>query len=219
MRVRRRTAHSEPACALAFIAIGCASASFACSRKPPEPLARARAEAPESEQASGTPALTSSGGTDDRCIRPLANTAPRVPPVAQRCPEAPEPGPELAHAEVVFEAKSPWRVDVEIARSHDETSRGLMYRTELGESAGMLFDMRERSVHTFWMRNTCIPLDMVFVDEDGTIVGIAESVPVLNDTPRTVGCPSRWVIETRAGACRKHGVRPGQRVKLPKKAP
>jgi uncharacterized membrane protein (UPF0127 family) len=64
------------------------------------------------------------------------------------------------------------------------------------------------------MHNTCIPLDLLFIDEDGLIVGIVESAPTLNDDSRGVGCPSRFVLEVNAGWSRRHGVRPGQRVRL-----
>ena len=54
------------------------------------------------------------------------------------------------------------------------------------------------------------------IDDDGVIVGILENVPTLNDAPRTVGCPSSWVLETNAGWSRRHGVRAGQKMKLPR---
>jgi uncharacterized membrane protein (UPF0127 family) len=105
-------------------------------------------------------------------------------------------------------------VTVEIARAEEETSRGLMYRTSMAEDHGMIFAM-DRREHTFWMRNTCIPLDMMFIDRDGTIVGIEENVPTLNDKERTTGCISTHVLEVNAGWSRRHGVKPGQKVKLP----
>lgn len=106
-------------------------------------------------------------------------------------------------------------IEVELATTSAETARGLMYRRFLPDDHGMLFDLHTRKVQAFWMRNTCIPLDMMFVDEDGTIVGILEQVPVLNEEERTVGCPSRYVLETNAGFARKHGIKAGQKVKLP----
>jgi len=105
-------------------------------------------------------------------------------------------------------------VRVEIARTDDETSRGLMYRTTMPEDEGMIFAMDRRD-HTFWMKNTCLPLDMLFIDQDGTIVGIEENVPTLNEITRSCGCGSTHVLEVNAGWSRRHGVRPGQRVKLP----
>lgn len=93
-----------------------------------------------------------------------------------------------------------------------------MYRTHLAQDRGMLFDLRAREDHKFWMHNTCIPLDLLFIDFDGLIVGIVENAPTLNDASRSVGCPSRWVLEVNAGWARRHGVRAGQRIELPEAA-
>jgi uncharacterized membrane protein (UPF0127 family) len=80
---------------------------------------------------------------------------------------------------------------------------------------GMLFDLRYRSDHEFWMHNTCIPLDLLYVDEDGLIVGIVENAPTLDDSPRGVGCLSRYVLEVNAGWSRRHTVKAGQRMSIP----
>lgn len=109
----------------------------------------------------------------------------------------------------------PVQVDAELAESPHAIERGLMFRAQMPEESGMLFRLRERTIHTFWMHNTCIPLDMMFVDDDGTIVGVVEHAAPLTDDIRKVGCPSSWVLETNAGWVRRHGVRPGHRVILP----
>jgi hypothetical protein len=106
-------------------------------------------------------------------------------------------------------------VDAELVRSEHDTQRGLMFRKSLLEDRGMLFDLQVRNDHKFWMHNTCIPLDLLFVDEDGVIVGIVENAPTLDDTSRGVGCLSRWVLEVNAGWARRHGVKAGQRIQLP----
>jgi len=79
----------------------------------------------------------------------------------------------------------------------------------------MLFDLRVRGDHVFWMHNTCIPLDLLYVDDDGLIVGIVENAPTLDDSSRGVGCESRYVLEVNAGWCRRHGVKAGQRMAIP----
>ena len=79
----------------------------------------------------------------------------------------------------------------------------------------MLFDLGVRDDHKFWMHNTCIPLDLLYIDEDGLLVGIVENAPTLDDEARGVGCPSRWVLEVNAGWARRHGVAAGQRMSLP----
>ena len=123
-------------------------------------------------------------------------------------------GQEL-HGRVVFEEAST-SVEVEVAETYEQRKRGLMYRKSMGEEEGMLFVFDEESVHRFWMRNTCIPLDMLFIADDGLIVGIAENAPTLNDDGYLVPCPSVYVLEVNAGWSRRHGVKPGQKVKLEK---
>lgn len=77
----------------------------------------------------------------------------------------------------------------------------------------MLFIFEDERELGFWMRNTCIPLDMIFASSDGTIVGIEENVPTLNDDHYAPGdCPARYVVEVNAGWSRRHGVKAGQKL-------
>ena len=78
----------------------------------------------------------------------------------------------------------------------------------------MIFVFEEPTNHSFWMHNTCIPLDMLYIDDDGTIVGIEENTPTMDDSTFAVGCPARYVLEVNAGWTRKRGVAAGQRVKF-----
>jgi uncharacterized membrane protein (UPF0127 family) len=119
---------------------------------------------------------------------------------------------------VTFPEAAGISVDAEVVRSPHDTARGLMYRTSLPESRAMLFDLGVRDDHKFWMHNTCIPLDLLYIDDDGLIVGIVENAPTLNDESRGVGCPSFYVLEVNAGWARRHGVKAGQRVTLPTEA-
>ena len=112
------------------------------------------------------------------------------------------------------DAPSEPRVTVELARTDQERSRGLMYRTALDADRGMLFSWEQESRRSFWMQNTCIPLDMLFIAADGTIVGILEQVPTMNTLPREVPCAAQHVLEVNAGWTRAHGVEPGQHVEL-----
>jgi uncharacterized membrane protein (UPF0127 family) len=89
-----------------------------------------------------------------------------------------------------------------------------MYRTELGQDSGMLFSWQDEAPRSFWMHNTCIPLDMLFIAADSTIVGILEQVPTLDEDSRSVGCPAAHVLELNAGWSRAHGVRPGQKIRI-----
>jgi uncharacterized protein len=103
-------------------------------------------------------------------------------------------------------------VRVEIADEPKERNLGLMYRKEMAEDAGMLFIFDRTEVLSFWMKNTVLPLDMVFIDEDRKIVGIVENAVPFTTSPRTVGVPSRYVLEVNAGFSARHGVKAGDRV-------
>jgi uncharacterized membrane protein (UPF0127 family) len=128
---------------------------------------------------------------------------------------AKEPPPRPVPA-VVVETRdgTRHRVAVELARSDAERARGLMDRTSLPAEGGMLFLFPESDDHTFWMKNTFIPLDMVFVGEDGRIVGIVESATPHSTQLRSVGKPSRYVLEVNGGWTRAKGVRPGDLVRF-----
>lgn len=155
---------------------------------------------------------------EPKCIRPSppepARTLAKDAGAAPDCPEDPGPKPKLRSGRVVFVEAKGKAVKVEIAEKNDDRMRGLMYRTEMPEDQGMIFRFEKRQVQAFWMRNTCIPLDMLFIDDDGTIVGIEENVPVLNDETYSCGCASKYVLELNAGWSRKNGVMAGQRVRL-----
>jgi uncharacterized membrane protein (UPF0127 family) len=89
-----------------------------------------------------------------------------------------------------------------------------MYRTKLPAEEGMLFSWDDEAPRAFWMHNTCIPLDMLFIGKDGGISGILEQVPVLNDVSRGIACPVAHVLEVNAGWVRGHNVKPGQHLTI-----
>jgi uncharacterized membrane protein (UPF0127 family) len=105
-------------------------------------------------------------------------------------------------------------VRVEIARAPAEQQKGLMHRTHLDADAGMLFLFEASAVHSFWMMNTLIPLDMIFIDDEGRIVGIVERAEPRTTVGRSVGVPSRYVLEVNGGWSKEHGVAKGDRVRF-----
>lgn len=125
--------------------------------------------------------------------------------------KGPQPSPR-----VVVETAAGGRhaVAVEIARTEPERRKGLMDRTSLADDAGMLFLFDETSEHSFWMMNTLIPLDMIFVGDDGRIVGVVEAAEPRTTAPRSVGAPSRYVLEVNGGWARARGVKAGDRVRF-----
>jgi uncharacterized membrane protein (UPF0127 family) len=104
---------------------------------------------------------------------------------------------------------------VELATNDDERSRGLMFRKELPEGRGMLFDFEHEAPVAFWMHNTYIPLDMIFIRGDGSILRIAESTEPLSDRLIPSGGPVRAVLEVIGGTVRKLGIAPGDKVSSP----
>jgi uncharacterized membrane protein (UPF0127 family) len=104
---------------------------------------------------------------------------------------------------------------VEMAATPEEQAKGLMYRRELPEGQGMLFDFHREQPAAFWMKNTYIPLDMIFIRGDGRILRIAEHTVPLSEALVRSGGPVRAVLEVVAGTAQKLGIAPGDRVAHP----
>lgn len=120
--------------------------------------------------------------------------------------------PGLPQGAVRFDtAQGPWTVKVEIAADEASRARGLMFRRSLAPDSGMLFVFPGTGVLSFWMHNTLIALDMIFLDETRTVVGVVENAAPQTDTPRGVGKPSRYVVEVAGGQAAAHAVGPGTR--------
>ncbi len=105
-------------------------------------------------------------------------------------------------------------VRLEVADAPEERARGLMYRKELAGDAGMIFVFPSSEEHGFWMKNTFVSLDMIFVGEDLKVAGVAADTEPLSEETVTVGKPSKYVIEVVAGFCAKHGIAAGTTVRL-----
>ena len=104
---------------------------------------------------------------------------------------------------------------VEMATTDAERAQGLMNRKELPEGQGMLFDFHRDQEVGFWMRNTYIPLDMIFIRSDGRIMRIAENTEPLSEKIVPSNSPVRGVLEVIAGTARKLGIAVGDRVAHP----
>ncbi len=104
---------------------------------------------------------------------------------------------------------------VEVVANDADRAKGLMFRKELPEGQGMLFDFQRDQEIAMWMKNTYIPLDMIFISADGRIRRIAENTEPISERIIPSGGPVRGVLEVIGGTARKLGLAPGDRVAHP----
>jgi len=121
---------------------------------------------------------------------------------------------EKAEVRVTFDLQVDVTFHCELADTDAERSMGLMYREELEPDRGMLFVFDNPQNVSFWMKNTCIPLDIIFINEDGIVVNILEAypepgVPDGSLTRYDSASPVKWVLEVNQGMSRIHGIVPG----------
>ena len=114
---------------------------------------------------------------------------------------------------VIVTQRGPVRVQAEIADTERTRNVGMMWRTTMAPNAGMLFDFNPPRDVSFWMHNTLIPLDMIFIAPDGRIISIARSARPRDDTPIPSGGVVRGVLEMRGGRAAEIGILPGDRVR------
>lgn len=111
---------------------------------------------------------------------------------------------DAANGSVVFQS--------EICDTDAERSRGMMHRTSMGEREGMIFLFPKETQLSFWMRNTLIPLDMIFIRADHTILGVVENAEPRTDSPRFIRGDSQFVLEVKGGTSAALGIQAGQTV-------
>ncbi len=145
------------------------------------------------------PRMVSLGSTD-------AGVSPSRPGSLQLPPKPDGPHVRIDAAAGVV------HVAVEVAKTPQERRQGLMYRTELGEHDGMVFLFERDQDHTFWMQNTLISLDMIFITADFRVAGVVHRAEPKTTTQRSVGKPSRYVLEVNGGYARAMGITEGDRV-------
>jgi len=105
-------------------------------------------------------------------------------------------------------------VTTEVVATSAKIEQGLMFREHLPPDDGMLFLMKEERSWPFWMRNTLIPLDMIFIAKDLTIAGIVENAEPRTESLRQVEAPSLYVLEVNGGYCAAHHVVAGAKVRF-----
>lgn len=103
-------------------------------------------------------------------------------------------------------------IRAELAVTSTQQMVGMMFRKEMGANEGMLFVNQDSSPRCFWMRNTLLPLSIAFIDDDGTIVNIADMQP-LNESSHCSARPVRFALEMRQGWFAKRGIKAGFRLR------
>ena len=145
------------------------------------------------------------------CCAPLVTVAghrrPHLFPFSPARRRA-EPNPPLPH---VFLQAGIHRIKAEVADSPQERSRGLMLRKSLQANSGMLFVFEDAALHCFWMKNTLIPLTIAFLDDDGTIVTLADMQPH-DEASHCPAKPVRYALEMDQGWFKGKGIRNGDRI-------
>ncbi len=138
-------------------------------------------------------------------------TAPKHPSeVAARPPSEPE-----LDTAVIFETNDgDKRIGLEVVSTPARIQRGLMHRQHLAPERGMLFVFGGDRVRSFWMKNTLIPLDMLFVTKDMVVAGVERDTVPLSLESRSIGIPTRYVIEVNGGWTASHGVDVGTKIRL-----
>jgi len=101
---------------------------------------------------------------------------------------------------------------IEIADNDFEQQTGLMYRKQMDTDKGMLFIFEEIKVRSFYMKNTYIALDIIYIDTDNTIINIAKNTEPLNETSLFSDAPTKYVLEINAGLSEKWGVKKGDKI-------
>ncbi len=103
---------------------------------------------------------------------------------------------------------------VEVADTPSKRELGLQYRRDLPPDRGMIFLFPTESEHSFWMKNTPLPLDMIFISKDLKIVGIVEQAVPFSTDSRSVPAASQFVLEINGGLSKRHGIKAGDSVRF-----
>ena len=124
--------------------------------------------------------------------------------------------PAMDKGKLEIVTKSGIRVfNVDVAVTDEEHEKGLMFRTDVPDGYGMLFDFKQDQMVSMWMKNTLVPLDMIFIRRDGTIARIAENTEIKSERIIPSGELVRAVLEVAGGTAKKYGIAPGDKVGYP----
>lgn len=132
-----------------------------------------------------------------------------VAPPSENTVTNPGSKPEVQGTVTFLGGDNPKTIDVEVARSAYEHSKGLMDRTSMPHNQGMLFIFDDMSPRSFWMRNTRISLDIIFVDDQYKVVSIQKNAVPMSEESLLSERPAKYVVEVNAGFSDLYNIRPG----------
>ena len=135
-----------------------------------------------------------------------------VAALAAAQPAAPASGEPVADDLSIVTATGPHHFAVEVMKTREQLERGLMYRRQMAADHGMLFDFGAVRPVTMWMKDTYLPLDMVFIAADGRVVSVKRDAEPLSETTIPSGGDVLGVLEVNAGTAARIGLKPGDRV-------
>ena len=158
--------------------------------------------------------LLTTGCSGDTSTAPVAATVPAAAPAAPAA-TAPAPPYDMQFDTVQMIIKDQAFV-IEIADEEAKVQRGLMYRKNMDASHGMLFVFDKPDTYSFWMKNTLIPLDIIYIDAKGKVLEIHDRKP-LDETGKSPEMPALFVLELNAGRSKTIGLKPGDTVAIPEK--
>ena len=118
---------------------------------------------------------------------------------------------DLVTVEIVTSDEKTHRYKAEVVRTPEEQARGLMYRRTMARDAGMLFPFPEPRMAAFWMANTYLPLDIIFVSPEGRVLNVGEGVPLSEATVKSTGLAGS-VLELNRGEAARIGLKPDDRI-------
>ena len=145
------------------------------------------------------------------CTQQAAGEA-SAPAAAETAAVHPVSGLEVIPLTVTTPGGTAHRFRVEVARTPQEQSRGLMFRAEMGADEGMLFPYRQPQVLSFWMKNTVLSLDLVFIDAEHRVINIAAKAEPYSETPILSDAPGVAVLEINGGRAAELGIVAGSKV-------
>ncbi len=149
-------------------------------------------------------------------INPVPKTSRKVAGISNKMADAPSKPVFRKDGELSFlDGKTGNKiitVEIEVADDYHEREQGLMYRDTMAENAGMLFLMEAEEPQAFWMKNTIIPLDILYAGSDHRIVSIHKNCKPYSLDQIESGKPALYVVEVNAGYTSKYGIRVGDRI-------